>query len=233
MEGWWNCHQLDEFIYRILKIRLDEKIKEGYRFLINSLFAMLFNKQSQRRSSIIAKRHYDLDNDLFMSFLDPYNQYSCAYFDGTKDLNDAQIKKMDLICKKIDLRQNDHVLDIGSGWGGFARYMAQHYNCNVTAINISSEQIRHARDLCKNFPVKILSCDYRDLQGTFDKIISVGMFEHVGQKNYKTFMKAVHRCLRDNGIFLLHTIGGNESTIKSDPWINKYIFPNGMIPSIR
>ena len=232
MEGWWNCQQLDEFINRILKAGLDGKIKVGYKFLINSLSAVLFNMQSQKRSCMVAEQHYDLDNNLFMSFLDTYNQYSCAYFNDTEDLNDAQLKKMELICKKIDLRPSDHVLDIGCGWGGFAKYMAEHHGCAVTAINISGEQIRHARDLCKNLPVSILSCDYRDLQGSFDKIVSVGMFEHVGQKNYKSFMKAAHRCLKDNGVFLLHTIGSNDSTIKCDPWINKYIFPNGMLPSI-
>lgn len=232
MEGWWNCRRLDEFICRVLKAGIDGKIKAGCRFLVNSLSAVIFNMQSKNRSRIVAERHYDLDNDLFMSFLDPYNQYSCAYFEGTQDLNDAQIKKMDLICKKIRLCPSDHVLDIGCGWGGLAGYMAKRYGCNVTAVNISSEQIRHARDFCNNLPVNIVSSDYRDIQGTFDKIVSVGMFEHVGQKNYQSFMKKAHSCLKDNGIFLLHTIGGNDSTINCDPWINKYIFPNGMLPSI-
>lgn len=232
MEGWWNCRRLDEFICRVLKAGIDGKIKAGCRFLVNSLSAVIFNMQSKNRSRIVAERHYDLDNDLFMSFLDPYNQYSCAYFEGTQDLNDAQIKKMDLICKKIRLCPSDHVLDIGCGWGGLAGYMAKRYGCNVTAVNISSEQIRHARDFCNNLPVNIVSCDYRDIQGTFDKIVSVGMFEHVGQKNYQSFMRKAHGCLKDNGIFLLHTIGGNDSTINCDPWINKYIFPNGMLPSI-
>ncbi len=232
MEGWWHCRQIDEFISRILKAGLDEKIKVGYKLLIGSLSALLFNMQSQKRSGMVAEQHYDLDNNLFMSFLDPYNQYSCAYFNNTEDLNEAQIRKMELICKKIDLHPGDHVLDIGCGWGGLAKYMAQERGCTVTAVNISAEQIRYARNLCKNLPVNIVSCDYRNLVGTYDKIVSVGMFEHVGQKNYKTFMKVAYRCLKDGGIFLLHTIGGNDSTIKCDPWINKYIFPNGMLPSI-
>jgi cyclopropane-fatty-acyl-phospholipid synthase len=232
MEGWWDCRRLDEFIYRVLKAGLDAKIRGGYRFLIHSLSALVFNMQSKIRSDIVAKRHYDMDNDLFLSFLDPYNQYSCAYFNGTDELNEAQLKKMDLICRKIALRPGDQVLDIGCGWGGFARYMAEKYDCTVTAINISNEQIRHAQEFCKNLPVRILSCDYRDLHGSYDKIVSVGMFEHVGQKNYKAFMKAAHRCLKANGIFLLHTIGSNDSVISCDPWINKYIFPNGMLPSV-
>ncbi|HPK54085.1 MAG TPA: class I SAM-dependent methyltransferase, partial [Smithellaceae bacterium] len=137
MEGWWHCRQIDEFISRILKAGLDEKIKVGYKLLIGSLSALLFNMQSQKRSGMVAEQHYDLDNNLFMSFLDPYNQYSCAYFNNTEDLNEAQIRKMELICKKIDLHPGDHVLDIGCGWGGLAKYMAQERGCTVTAVNIS------------------------------------------------------------------------------------------------
>lgn len=232
MEGWWDCRRLDEFICRVLKAGLDQKIKTRYKAFLNSLVAAIVNLQSKSRSPIVAERHYNLGNDLFFSFLDPYNQYSCAYFDNTESLNEAQIKKMELICKKINICQSDHVLDIGCGWGGLAGYMAEHYGCKVTAVNIAGEQINYARNYCRSLPVKIITCDYRDIQGKFDKIISVGMFEHVGQKNYPAFMKTAHRCLKDNGIFLLHTIGGNHSTIKCDPWITKYIFPNGMLPSI-
>ena len=232
MEGWWDCRQLDEFVCKLLTAGLDRKDKDSFKFLVPVLSAMLFNMQSKIRSRIVAEQHYDLDNELFMSFLDPYNQYSCAYFDGTDDLNEAQVKKMDLICRKINLSKDDNVLDIGCGWGGFAKYMAEHYGCKVTAINISEKQISYAKEFCKDLPVEILQCDYRDVQGSFNKIVSIGMFEHVGRKNYKTFMKTVHRCLEDDGIFLLHTIGGNESQIEGDPWINKYIFPNGMLPSI-
>jgi len=232
MEGWWDCQQLDEFICKILTAGLDTKIKGGFKFLMPALSAIIFNMQSKIRSPIVAERHYDLDNELFMSFLDPYNQYSCAYFDGTEDLNEAQQKKINLICKKISLSKDDHILDVGCGWGGLAKYVSEHYGCKVTAINISEKQISYARESCRGLPVQILHCDYRDFQGSFDKIVSIGMFEHVGQKNYKTFMKTVHRCLKDNGIFLLQTIGGNESLIQCDPWINKYIFPNSMLPSI-
>jgi cyclopropane-fatty-acyl-phospholipid synthase len=167
-----------------------------------------------------------------LSFLDPYNQYSCAYFQGTDDLTESQRKKLDLICRKIHLQRGDHVLDIGCGWGGFARYAAEHYDCTVTAVNISEEQIRFAREYCKNLPVTVLQEDYRRIRGRFDKIVSIGMFEHVGRKNYEAFMEVVHRCLEDKGIFLLHTIGSNVSRFNCDPWINRYIFPNGMLPSI-
>lgn len=232
MEGWWDCGRLDEFIYRILRLRLDEIVKGGLLYLLRFLPSLLFNLQSKSRARMIAERHYDLDNDLFVSFLDPYNQYSCAYFDGTEDLGQAQINKMNLICRKLNLSPVDRVLDIGCGWGGFSRYAAEHCGCSVTGVNISQEQLRFAGEFCKGLPVTLLDCDYRKIQGTFNKIVSVGMFEHVGQRNYREFMEVVHRCLDGDGIFLLHTIGSNESSVNCDPWINKYIFPNGMLPSV-
>jgi cyclopropane-fatty-acyl-phospholipid synthase len=232
MDGWWDCRQPDEFICRVFKSRLDVTLKGGLKYLPLVLPGIFFNLQSKARAHIVAKRHYDLDSDLFLSFLDPYNQYSCAYFDGTADLDQAQQKKLDLICRKTAIGRTDHVLDIGCGWGGFAKYAAETYGCSVTAANISKEQLRYAAEFCKDLPVRLLECDYRDIQGRFDKIVSVGMFEHVGWKNYRTFMRVAHRCLKDDGIFLLHTIGVNESTRYCDPWITKYIFPNGMLPSI-
>ncbi|MCE5210725.1 MAG: cyclopropane fatty acyl phospholipid synthase [Deltaproteobacteria bacterium] len=232
MEGWWECPQLDEFICRILKARLDARVKGSQLLQLKNLQALIFNLQSRLRSRMVAEQHYNLDNELFEAMLDPYVQYSCAYFDKTDDLNEAQLRKMELIGRKLNIGGNDHVLDIGCGWGGLAKYMTEHYNCRVTAINIAEEQIGYAREICKNLPVEIKQCDYRDLDGTYDKIVSVGMFEHVGPKNYKTFMKAVHRCLKNDGIFLLQTIGSNESGVLCDPWFNKYIFPNGKLPSI-
>jgi cyclopropane-fatty-acyl-phospholipid synthase len=232
MDGWWDCRQLDEFICRVLNIRLDVSVKGGLNYLPLLLPGILFNLQSKARAHVVAERHYNLDSDLFLSFLDPYNQYSCAYFSNTDDLGRAQQNKLDLICRKTALCRTDHVLDIGCGWGGFARYAAETYGCTVTAVNISRQQARYAADFCKHQSVRILECDYRDIRGVFDKIVSVGMFEHVGWKNYRTFMRIVERSLKDDGIFLLHTIGGNESTRYCDPWITKYIFPNGMLPSI-
>ena len=231
MDGWWDCERLDEFFYRLLKSNIEEKVSSDLRYLLRFLPAIVFNLQSKPRARIIAERHYDLDNDLFLSFLDSYNQYSCGYFEGTDDLEQAQRKKLDLICRKLAITGRDHLLDIGCGWGGLSRYIAERYGSKVTAVNISREQLCFARNACKDLPVRFLDCDYRAICGTFDKIVSVGMFEHVGRKNYRTFMKIVHRCLNDTGIFLLHTIGSNRSQVNLDPWFNRYIFPNGMLPS--
>jgi cyclopropane-fatty-acyl-phospholipid synthase len=232
MDGWWDCPRIDEFICRLLGARLDEKLRGTLSVLPLYLSSLFLNRQSRSRSSAVAERHYNLGNDLFGSFLDPLRQYSCAYFDRTDDLAEAQLKKIELVCRKLGLAKEEKLLDIGCGWGGLAKYAAERYGCAVTAVNISTEQIRHARDWCKGLPVRILECDYRDIEGCFDKVVSVGMFEHVGSRNYRTFMKVVHRCLKAGGTFLLHTIGGNVSQINCDPWINRYIFPGGMLPSI-
>lgn len=232
MEGWWDCPRLEEFICRILKAGLDSRIKGGEWLRLQKLKALILNLQSRLRCREVAELHYNLDNELFAAMLDPYLQYSCAYFDKTDDLNEAQLRKIDLICRKLNIRNGDNVLDIGCGWGGLARYIAEHYSCKVTAINIAEEQIDYARQFCKDLPVEVKYLDYRDLTGSYDKIVSVGMFEHVGPKNYRTFMKAVHRCLKNDGVFLLQTIGSNDSGSSGDPWFNKYIFPNGKLPSI-
>jgi cyclopropane-fatty-acyl-phospholipid synthase len=232
MDGWWDCPRIDEFICRLLDARLDEKIRGTLSFLPLYLSSLFLNRQNRSRSLGVAERHYNLGNDLFDSFLDPWRQYSCAYFQGTDDLAEAQRRKLELICRKLGLARGEKLLDIGCGWGGLARYAAERYGCAVTAVNISTEQIRHARNWCKELPVTILECDYRDIRGLFDKVVSVGMFEHVGSRNYRTFMKVAHRCLKEGGVFLLHTIGGNLSRIDCDPWINRYIFPNGVLPSI-
>jgi cyclopropane-fatty-acyl-phospholipid synthase len=232
MDGWWSSERIDEFIHRLLASGVARQVRGSVRHLLRYLPAFVFNLQTPARARTIAHRHYDLDNELFLSFLDRYNQYSCAYFEGTSDLDAAQQRKLALICNKLQLRPGDHLLDIGCGWGGLARYAAERHGCSVTAVNISQEQLQYAREFCRDLPVRLLECDYRAIQGRFDKIVSVGMFEHVGRRNYRTFMQVVHRTMKDAGIFLLHTIGSNVSGFGCDPWITRYIFPNGMLPSM-
>jgi cyclopropane-fatty-acyl-phospholipid synthase len=233
MEGWWDCQSIDGFIYRILKANLEARIRGNFKYLLCFLPSKLLNLQSKQRSSLVAERHYDLGNDLFLSFLDPYHQYSCAFFDGTEDLEQAQQKKLQLIAKKLELKPTDHLLDIGSGWGGLAKYMAEHYGCAVTGVNISKEQLAYSKRFCEGLPITFLECDYRDIQGRFQKVVSVGMFEHVGHKNYSTYMKVVFNSLKDDGLFLLHTIGSNRSAGNFDPWLERYIFPNSELPSLK
>jgi len=230
--GWWDCERVDEFFHRILKSGAAERIRGGLRLVCALLPAYALNLQSRSRAGIVARRHYDLGNDLFKAFLDPYLQYSCAYFKDTADLAEAQKRKLRLVCEKLCLRQGERLLDIGCGWGGLARFAAEEYGCRVVGISLSREQVLAAREFCAGLPVDIRLCDYRELDEGFDKIVSVGMFEHVGGRNHAVFMRTIARCLKPGGLFLLHSIGSNVSVRACDPWINKYIFPNGAIPSI-
>ncbi|CAI1095373.1 cyclopropane fatty acyl phospholipid synthase [Serratia fonticola] len=232
MDGWWDCEQLDEFINRIMKADLRNALVSNFKDVIRIMSAKLFNLQSKKRAWIVGKEHYDLGNDLFDLMLDPWMQYSCGYWHTSDDLFQAQEDKLRLICEKLQLAKGMTLLDIGCGWGGLAEYAAKNYGVKVTGITISEEQKKSAEERCKLQDVEIMLKDYRDLDMQFDRIVSVGMFEHVGPKNYNDYFNVVNKNLKTQGIFLLHTIGSNESSNNVDPWINKYIFPNGCLPSI-
>ena len=234
MRGYWDCLDLEEFLYRLLKDDHNEKIR-GYANLslaYEILRAKLLNLQSKSRAFIVGKHHYDAGQDVFLAMLDKEMMYSCAYWEHAHDLDKAQLDKMELICRKLQLKPGETLLEIGCGWGGFARYAAQNYGVEVIGITISQEQYQIAKHKCASENVQIMLKDYRDLKGKFNKIVSIGMFEHVGEKNYGEYFSVASRLLDDDGIFLLHTIGSDVTTLRTDPWIEKYIFPNGKIPSI-
>ena len=233
MDGWWECDRLDIFFNNVLRAGLEDQLPHHLKDTLRIAGARLFNLQSKRRAWIVGKEHYDLGNDLFSRMLDPQMQYSCAYWKDASTLEDAQLAKLKLICEKLQLKPCQRVLDIGCGWGGLAQYMAQHYGVSVVGVTISAEQQKMAQERCRDLDVTILLQDYRDLNEQFDRIVSVGMFEHVGPKNYATYFEVVDRNLKPDGLFLLHTIGSNKTDHRVDPWINKYIFPNGCLPSVR
>ena len=232
MEKWWDAERIDLTVEKLLRSYGNQKITLPVVWL--ALKAWVFNLQSRSGARQVIDEHYDLSNDLYMSFLDPYNQYTCGYFKNTDDLNIAQEQKLDLICRKLELKKVERVLDIGCGWGGFAKYAAEHYGVHVTGITISDEQLTYAKKFTEGLSVTVRKQDYRDLKGEqFDKIVIIGMIEHVGYKNYRTIMRIVHECLAANGLFLLHTIGRNDTSYTGEAWSHKYIFPNGMVPSVK
>ena len=238
MAGWWECQDLAEFFYRLFRNGVENRDPARWRLRLMQLAAQLRNLQSQQRASQVAEAHYDQTIAAYRNMSDKWITLSCGYWKNARDLDEAQEHKLDLVCKKIGLAADDRVLDIGCGFGSFARFAAERYGCAVTGINLSTEQIRVARELARGLPVEIVQCDYRETNRylgdrPFDKIVSIGMFEHVGYKNFRAYMEAAHRCLADGGLFLLHTIGSNVSQTYNDPWYDKYIFPNGMLPSIR
>ena len=234
MDGWWDCEALDRFFERILTHRLDKKAaKTSFGLLLAVLGARIRNARNRSMAYEIGRRHYDIGNRLFALMLDPWLNYSCGYWENADNLDEAQEAKLDLVCRKIGLRPGMTLLDIGCGWGGLAGYAAARYGATVHGVTVSSEQVSFARDFCKGLDVRIEFRDYRDLHETYDRIVSIGMFEHVGHRNYRRFMEVARRCLKDDGLFLLHTIGGNTSVHSTDPWIRKYIFPHSMLPSAR
>ena len=233
MDGWWECERLDIFFQRVLRAGLEDKLPRHFKDTLRIAAARILNLQSRKRAWIVGKEHYDLGNDLFTLMLDPYMQYSCGYWKDATNLRQAQEAKLKMLCEKLQLQPGMKLLDIGCGWGGLAQYAAEHYNVHVTGVTISAEQQKMAQERCTWLDVSIKLMDYRDLDSHFDRIVSVGMFEHVGPKNYDTYFEVVNRCLKPDGMFLLHTIGANKSDTNVDPWINKYIFPNGCLPSVK
>lgn len=233
MDGWWECERLDIFFQRVLRAGLENKLPHHFKDTLRIAAARLTNLQSRKRAWIVGKEHYDLGNDLFTLMLDPYMQYSCGYWKEATTLEEAQEAKLKLICEKLQLKPGLRLLDIGCGWGGLSEYAARHYGVSVVGVTISAEQQKLAQDRCEGLDVTILLQDYRDLNDQFDRIVSVGMFEHVGPKNYQTYFNVAKRNIKPDGIFLLHTIGSNKTDLSVDPWIDKYIFPNGCLPSIQ
>lgn len=232
MDGWWDCAELDQFFERVLRANLDEKIKSNKRLLFKTLFLKFFNRQNKNRALEVGKKHYDLGNDFFKKMLDSRMNYTCGFWQNVDNLDDAQINKLELTCQKLQLKPGMHLLDIGCGWGALAKYAATNFGVKVVGVTISKEQCDYAKENCKNLPVEIRFQDYRDVGEKFDRVVSLGMFEHVGHLNYRTYMQIAHQCLKDDGLFLLHTIGANKTLVSANEWIDKYIFPNGMLPSI-
>jgi cyclopropane-fatty-acyl-phospholipid synthase len=230
MDGWWDCKRIDELVCRLFGRGIDRQVRT-WEMALAAMAARLSNRQSRSRSFRVGRQHYDAGNDLYERMLDSRMIYSCAYWKEAGTLDAAQEHKLDLISRKLQLEPGLRLLDIGCGWGGLARFAAERYGVEVVGVTVSQEQVKGARQRCAGLPVEIRFQDYRSLDETFDRVVSVGMFEHVGYKNYRTFMTVVDRCLKEDGIFLLHTIGGNISVITTDPWLERYIFPNGMLPS--
>ena len=232
MDGWWDVEKLDEMICRVIRADLQNKLKHNLKVAMQLAGFYLINMQARRRAFLVAQKHYDLSNDLFKRMLDKRMNYSCGYWKDAHSLDQAQEHKLELICKKLRLEPGMTVLDIGCGWGAFSKYAAEKYNVKVVGITVSKEQVALGKELCQGLPVEFRLQDYGEVNEKFDRLVSIGMIEHVGYKNYRKYFETANRCLKDDGLFLLHTIGEVRSTRSTDAWTHKYIFPNGMLPSI-
>jgi len=232
MDGWWDTKALVQLVFKLYTSSVDNK-NNNLPSMVDMCKARLINQQSKNRAHKVAHVHYDLGNDMYSMMLGNTMQYTCAYWKQAKTLDEAQVQKLDLICRKLNLQKGEKVLELGCGWGGFAKFAAENYGVAVDAYNISKEQVNYARNRNKGLPVTIHLADYRDARGAYDKVAAIGLCEHVGYKNYASLMEVAHRCLKKHGLFLLHSIANNVSTTHCDPWFNKYIFPNGMLPSVK
>lgn len=231
----WDADRLDELTYRVMSHDLALPYADRLSLAWAATIGRLRNLQTRTRS-LAVRRHYDLGDDLFRAMLDKRMNYSCAYWHEAADLDAAQEAKLDLVCRKLGLRRGMQVLDVGCGWGGFVKFAAERYGVTALGVTLSRDQARLAGEMCRGLPVEIKVEDYRDLASAgrrYDAIVSIGMFEHVGYKNYRTFMETMRHCLNPNGLFLLHTIGGNASRVSFDQWMSENIFPNAMLPSIK
>jgi cyclopropane-fatty-acyl-phospholipid synthase len=233
MDGWWDVKSLDQLITRILAANLRQKVNLRLPMVKLAVVGALRNRQTVSRARRNAAHHYNIGNDLYERMLDKRMIYSCAYWAKAKTLDKAQEAKLDLVCRKLYLKPGMTLLDIGCGWGGFAEYAARKYRVKVTGITPAAEQVKVARQRVKGLPVKILQKDYRFMTGKFDRVVSIGMLEHVGVKNYKRFFGKCDDLLTDGGIMLHHTIGGLRSVTSTGPWMDKYIFPGGVLPSLH
>lgn len=232
MDGWWDCEAIDEFITRVLLAHLQEKIKGSLQLAFHVLRSKLMNMQSRARAFEVGEQHYDLGNDLYSAMLDKRLNYTCAYWKNAQTLDEAQENKLELVCRKIGVFPGMRILELGCGWGSFAKYAAEKHGAQVLGVTVSKEQVALGMELCKGLPVELRLQDYREVAGKYDAVISIGVMEHVGYKNYHNYMEVVDRCLKEDGIAFVHTIGSNLSVTSADQFSNKYIFPNGMLPSV-
>ncbi len=235
MEEWWECEELDLFIEKLLRVDIKKKIQGSLRMKLLTLQALVTNMQSRERAKQVAEAHYDIGNDLYEVMLCSRMVYTCGYWKNAKNLEEAQEAKLDLICKKAGLKPGMRVLDLGCGFGGFAMHAGEKYGCEVLGVTISTEQQKWGAARAKKKgldKVELRLQDYRTVGGRFDRVVSIGMMEHVGWRNHRNFMEVIHRCLQKDGVAVVHTIGSNESQKHGIPFFEKYIFPNAASPSM-
>lgn len=232
MDEWWESDAIDVTVDKIMRANLKQKITGSWRMRAIAVKSLMLNLQAKTRSGASVAAHYDIGNDLYTRMLDERMVYTCGYWKDAKTLTQAQEAKLDLVCRKVGLEPGMRVLDLGCGWGGLASWAAEKYGCTVLGVTLSKDQVSLGNQKWKHLPVELRLCDYRDVRGTFDRVVSIGMMEHVGPKNYRDMMLTIDRCLKPEGVALVHTIANNKSLRHGTAWIDKYIFPNAVAPSL-
>jgi cyclopropane-fatty-acyl-phospholipid synthase len=235
--GRWDCHQLDELISRLLQARANRPLsrRAWAAMAWERLLDRVSNPQSLMRSFRVGRQHYDIDHRVYRATLDPRLVYSCGYWHGVDSLEEAQLQKLERICRKLQLQPGQRLLDVGCGWGALAAHAAEHHGVQVTGITVSAAQYLWIRERYGHLPIQVELCDYRSLPGLltqrYERIASVGMFEHVGPRNHAAFFRCMAELMDADGLLLLHTIGHGARVGGTDPWIDAYVFPGGRLPS--
>ncbi|MEI6038929.1 MAG: cyclopropane fatty acyl phospholipid synthase [Actinomycetes bacterium] len=231
IDGWWDCENIDQMLTRLLSIDVLDLLRPSPTVLFHGMKSTFLNRQTKSKAAKNAKHHYNIGNELYKRMLDKEMAYSCGYWKDAKTLNQAQVNKFDLICRKLKLEPGMSLLDIGSGWGGLLRHAVKNYGVVGFGITPADEQIRLAKEKSKGLNITFIQQDYRDLTGQFDRVVSVGMMEHVGPKNLGKFFQTCDALLKPDGIMLHHTISSTYTKSSTDPYFDRYIFPGGVIPS--
>lgn len=233
VDGWWDSRALDQTMHRLQGIDAIDTLRNNWRAVPHILKGRVLNLQTKLRAFGNGQHHYDIGNDLYEAMLDRRMLYTCALWStGAQTLEEAQEAKLELVCKKIGLRSGMRILDLGCGWGGFAAYAAERYDVEVVGLTVSREQVAFAKNRYAHLPIDIRLDDYRNASGTYDAVVSIGLMEHVGPKNYRGYMELVDRLLAPGGVAFVHTIGGNRARVRIDPWFDKYVFPGSNLPSL-
>jgi cyclopropane-fatty-acyl-phospholipid synthase len=235
MDGWWDCAALDQFFCRVIESGLDTKVGKA-EIVMHAVRARILNLQSAKRAWQVGQRHYDIGNDVFEAMLDSRMTYTCGYWTNALDLESAQEAKLELICKKLGLKPGMRLLDIGCGWGSLMNFAAERYGVSCVGLTISKEQAALGK-MRAHPEVEFRLLDYREFRADpaqpFDRVASVGMFEHVGIKNFASFFDCVRNNMKSDGLCVLHTIAKRRRAGGgTDPFLDRYIFPNGALPSI-
>jgi len=236
VEGWWDCPRIDLLAERVLRSGVADRWGGWLRCALTGALRRVMNAQRGRRSERVAWIHYNNDPSFFEMLLGGSMNYSCAYWRNADTLDQAQRQKMQLIGQKLELKPGDRVLDIGCGWGGLADYLSREFGCRVVGITNSSSQARYAAERFGGDWCRFVQTDYRDFDprqfGGFTKVVSVGMFEHVGVMNYPAFFSLCRKAAGPEGLILLHTFG-RTTRCDFDLWTDRYIFPNSYLPTIQ
>lgn len=233
MDDMWDCADLAEFFNRVVGGGLQDKLRLTPNLVWQHVQARFLNMQTRAKSKRVADMHYN-QTDAYKASLDARMTGSCGYWpEGVTNIDQAQEAKLDMVCRKVGLKAGDRVLDIGCGWGAFMGFAAEKYGASCVGVTVSPDQAAYARERYKHLDCDFQVKDYREFDDKVDHAVSMGMFEHVGYRNFRTYFETAHRAIREDGLFMLHTIGSPDTRTTIEPWIEKYIFPGGVLPSIK